>query len=68
MGNVMFYEREPNMAPSCCIDCPYGKHHEICYPCYKDLLGQEGIKAWEKKHPLRVKEKLIPQEQEANGK
>ena len=23
--------------PSCCINCPYGRNREICFPCYKDL-------------------------------
>lgn len=33
----------------CCQGCCYGKHHEFCFPCLKDLLGQEGVKAWERK-------------------
>lgn len=27
-----------------CKDCPYGKDHEICYPCWKYILGQEGYR------------------------
>lgn len=45
-------EQVSETAPSAypCNGCPYGKNHEICFPCYKDLLGQEGIKAWKKSH------------------
>ena len=62
MISVQFNGRESRLSPSCCVDCPYGKYHEICFPCYKDLLGREGVKAWEKKHPISVKEKLIQHE------
>lgn len=34
-----------------CYGCPYGFEHRICFPCYKNLLGQTGIKEWEAKHP-----------------
>jgi hypothetical protein len=46
MGKKVTGRREK---PSCCINCPYGRNREICFPCYKDLLGQEGIKAWKEK-------------------
>lgn len=46
MGGKSGKEREQT-APFCCVNCPYGRHREICFPCYKDLLGQEGVKAWE---------------------
>lgn len=55
MGEKQHYKQGSEMIPSCCIHCPYGKHNEICFPCYKDLLGQEGIKEWEKNHLLRVR-------------
>lgn len=28
-----------------CIGCPYGKHHEFCFPCMKKILGREDIPA-----------------------
>ncbi|MBQ6409147.1 MAG: hypothetical protein IJJ64_14085 [Butyrivibrio sp.] len=34
-----------------CHGCPYGREHRICFPCYKNLLGQTGIKEWKEKHP-----------------
>lgn len=34
-----------------CKTCPYAKEHPICFPCYKNLLKQEGIKEWKDKHP-----------------
>ena len=27
---------------SLCAGCPYGRNHEICFPCWKFILGQEG--------------------------
>ena len=39
-----------------CKDCCYGKHHEVCFPCYKDMLGQEGVKAWKEKQKHSQKE------------
>lgn len=52
MGKKVTGRRE---IPSCCINCPYGRNHEICFPCYKDLLGQEGIKAWKGKMECQKK-------------
>ncbi len=34
-----------------CRNCPYSRGHRICFPCYRNLLGQEGIKEWKEKHP-----------------
>lgn len=33
----------PEKKESPCDGCPYGKHHEICFPCWKKLLGQGGV-------------------------
>lgn len=27
-----------------CVGCPYGREHEICFPCWRYLLGQEGYR------------------------
>ena len=27
-----------------CYGCPYGRTHEICFPCWKYLLGQPGYR------------------------
>lgn len=42
--------------PICCKNCPYGRNHEFCFPCLKDLLGQEGIKAWKEKNGKMMKQ------------
>ena len=34
-----------------CKGCCYGECSRICFPCYKNLLGQPGIKEWEAAHP-----------------
>lgn len=39
---------EPEQAPFPCHNCPYKKGRELCFPCMKDMLGQEGIKTWQK--------------------
>lgn len=31
-----------NKPRSLCLGCPYGKHHEFCFPCMKHILGQGG--------------------------
>ena len=41
-------EKEPKQAPFPCHNCPYKMGHEFCFPCMKDMLGQEGIKTWQK--------------------
>lgn len=57
MGGNQGKEREQT-APFCCINCPYGRHREICFPCYKDLLGQEGVKVWETKKKNKKEERV----------
>jgi len=37
-----------------CKGCCYGKNHEICFPCWKEILGQRGLGAWKQ---TRRKEK-----------
>lgn len=27
-----------------CSGCPYGKGREVCFPCWKKILGQGGVK------------------------
>lgn len=39
-----------------CRTCAYGTHHEICFPCYKDMMGQPGIEEWKKDHPKLILE------------
>lgn len=34
-----------------CKDCCYGRCGRICFPCYRNLQGQPGIKEWMAKHP-----------------
>jgi len=34
-----------------CRGCPYGRDHRICFPCYKNLLGQKGIQEWKEENP-----------------
>lgn len=39
-------ELESKKTPVPCVGCPYGRNHEFCFPCMKDLLSQKGIKSW----------------------
>ena len=34
-----------------CKSCAYARNHPICFPCYRNIHGQEGIKEWKDKHP-----------------
>lgn len=43
IDNQNTVQEEPEKAPSPCVGCPYGRHHEICFPCWKKLLGQGGV-------------------------
>ena len=47
-----YNDKESEKTPTPCIDCPYGRTYEFCFPCMKDILGREGIKAWQKSQGL----------------
>ena len=44
LGDCYFLLEAPKKEPSPCDGCPYGKGREFCFPCWKKLLGQGGVK------------------------
>ena len=44
LGECYFLKEAPKKEPSPCDGCPYGKGREFCFPCWKKMLGQGGVK------------------------
>ena len=38
-------EKEKKKCDPACVDCPYGRNHEFCFPCMKKILGRKDIPA-----------------------
>jgi len=44
VGECYFLLAEPEKEKSPCDGCPYGRGREFCFPCWKKILGQGGVK------------------------